>query len=214
MRKKILKINKEDLKKLYSSVIYENNDYLILNKWKGIPTQGGDKINNSIDNMIKNVSDDMRLVHRLDKETSGTLIISKNYRISRYFSKLFQERKITKLYLAICKGIPKKKKGKVDLIIKKNKNDFRMITSKSGQKSSTEFQLIQNKNGYSIMYFKPITGKIHQIRIVAKFLNCPILGDERYNKLNFTNKKEKFLKTLCYIHLELVFFMKIKKNNT
>ena len=76
-------------KKFFSSVLYENNDYLVLNKWTGIATQGGSNIILSVDKIIKSTSNKMNLVHRLDKDTSGTLIITKNYKTTRYFGKLF-----------------------------------------------------------------------------------------------------------------------------
>ena len=192
LKQKILKINNKDQKKFYSSVVSENEDYLILNKWKGISTQGGSKITNSIDNTIKNISNKMNLVHRLDKETSGALIISKNYRTSRYFGRLFKEKKIQKLYFAICRGVPVKKNGNINLEIKKKNNKKKIIESKFKNISSTDFQLIESKNGYSTIYFRPITGKMHQIRIVAKSLKCPILGDNKYDKLYSNNKKQVF----------------------
>jgi len=72
-----------------SSIVYENNDFLILNKWTGIATQGGSKINVSIDHIIKNISPYYNLVHRLDRETSGLLIIAKNLEYTKIFGHMF-----------------------------------------------------------------------------------------------------------------------------
>ena len=92
-----------------------NKDYIVINKWNGIATQGGTKIINSIDSIIKNINNNMNLVHRLDIGTTGSLIISKNYLTSRFFGQQFKEKKIKKVYLALCIGKPIKNKGTINL---------------------------------------------------------------------------------------------------
>ena len=113
-------IPKKNINKFKSSIIYENKDYLIINKWQGISTQGSIKNRNSINDIVKNFSDKMNIVHRLDKDTTGALIIAKNYKATRTFAKLFRERNIKKVYYALCQGAPKKNKGSIKIIIKKN----------------------------------------------------------------------------------------------
>ena len=103
----IKKIPDKIIQKFRSSIIFENDDYIILNKWKGIATQGGTKVLFSIDDIIKNLPETMNLVHRIDKETSGILIIAKNYRSTRFFGSMFKEKKIKKIYIALCLGTPK-----------------------------------------------------------------------------------------------------------
>ena len=88
----INKANEKDIKKFEKSKIYENNDFIIINKWAGISTQGGTKVTLSIDQIINSISEKYNLVHRLDKQTSGVLIISKNYSTTRFFGKLFKDR--------------------------------------------------------------------------------------------------------------------------
>ena len=93
-----MKIVPQKLLELFnSSIVYENNNFIILNKWTGIATQGGSKINISIDHIIKNISSYYNLVHRLDRETSGLLIIAKNLNIRKF--------------LVICLNIKKLKKN-------------------------------------------------------------------------------------------------------
>jgi len=191
----IKKIPKEINQKFRSSIIFENEDYVILNKWKGIATQGGTKVYFSIDDIIKNFSEKMNLVHRIDKETSGIMIIAKNYRSTRFFGSIFKEKKIKKIYIALCFGMPKKLKGKIKLetinnTSKKNikvKNNF----------SETIFELLDSNNEFSLIAFMPITGKNHQIRIVAKNLGCPILGDKKYG-IKKNNKNKYFKKLLLH----------------
>lgn len=191
------------------SIIFEDNNYLVINKWRGIATQGGSNITNSIDQIIKSLSVNMSLVHRLDRDTSGALLISKNYRTSRFFGKLFSERKIYKMYIAICNGCPIRHKGTIELDIKKKKiNNFQ----DNYNKTITNYELIECKNNISSIIFLPMTGKMHQIRIVAKHLGCSILGDKKYGNLKRINK-DKIIKEKLMLHaLGISFFIEnIKK---
>ena len=165
-------------KKIFtSSILFENSDFIILDKWAGIATQGGSKINISIDDIIKNISSKYNLVHRLDRETSGLLIIAKNLKTTKIFGKLFKEQLISKIYFAICQGIPKNKESEVELLIE-NKKDLRKSSN-----SLTRYKVYQTNKNYSTLLFAPSTGKTHQIRLVAKHLGTPIVGDTKYNKM-------------------------------
>ena len=93
--KKNIKITKEILSEFKKSIIFENNDFIVLNKWSQIATQGGSKIKISIDHIIKNISSQYRLVHRLDKETSGLLLIAKNLNSAKKLSSLIKQKEIT-----------------------------------------------------------------------------------------------------------------------
>ncbi len=212
-------ISKGVLKIFKSSIIYENSNFIILNKWSGIATQGGSKINISIDDIIKNISFDYNLVHRLDRETAGLLIIAKNLEYTKIFGKLFKEKKIIKIYAAICQGKPKNSQSIVEVKISKKNKVNQYINS------ITRYKIINNKNRLSIILFSPITGKTHQIRIVSKHLGCPIIGDTKYNnqskfafeklKLNshlleFEIKNQKF-EFISKIPSDFTNF--IKKNN-
>jgi 23S rRNA pseudouridine955/2504/2580 synthase len=172
--KKIIPTHYNDLFK--SSIIYENDDFIIINKWSGIATQGGSKINISIDHIIKNISEKYNLVHRLDRETSGLLIIAKNIQTTKIFGKLFKDHLIFKLYLAICEGSPKNNESEINLSIADKKD------SNKSSNSVTRYKVFQSKNSLSNIIFTPKTGKTHQLRIVAKHLGCPIVGDTKYNK--------------------------------
>ena len=91
----------KDLANFKKSIIFQNNNFLLINKWAEIATQGGSKINISIDHFIKKINSNYRLVHRLDKETTGLLIIAKNLNYAKYFSILFKQKKINKFYIAL-----------------------------------------------------------------------------------------------------------------
>jgi len=174
-KKNFTKVSKLMKEKFVQNIIYEDQDFIVVNKWNGIATQRGSKIILSINDIIKNFSKNYNLVHRLDKDTSGLLIISKNLKNTKLFAHLFKEQKIYKLYLAVCQGRPKYKESVVNLQIKNKKKTEKLSTS------ITKYKLIQTKNNLSLIIFKPLTGRTHQLRIVAKHLGCPIIGDKKYN---------------------------------
>ena len=163
------------LEKFNSSILYEDSNFLILNKWNGLATQGGSNINISVDDIIKHISKNYNLVHRLDKETSGLLIIAKNLEYTKIFGRLFKEKLIKKLYLAICCGSPKYYNSEIKLSIKDKKDQNRL------KESITKYKVLAKKNNISYLVFNPLTGKTHQLRIVSKHLGCPIVGDIKYN---------------------------------
>ena len=182
--KKNIKISENDLKKFNKSIIFQNNDFLVINKWAEIATQGGSKVNVSIDHIIKNINPNYRLVHRLDKETSGLLLISKNLKYARYFSRLFKQKLITKFYIALCEGSPKNKNSKVFLNIKNKNQEI--------EKTITNYCVIGNKNNITQILYNPETGKTHQLRKVSKNLGCSIIGDQKYN-INSKYNNEKLM---------------------
>ena len=110
------------------------------------------------------------------------MIITKNLQYTIFFGKLFKSQKQKKTYLAICDGVPKIKESYVDLDINSNIN-YKVIQTK------TFYKVLLYNNKTSLIKFEPKTGKKHQLRIVAKNLGCPIVGDKKYN-LNETKKEE------------------------
>ena len=182
--KKKIKIPKEILNEFKRSIIFENNDYIVLNKWSQIATQGGSKIKISIDHIIRHINLNYRLVHRLDKETSGLLLIAKNLNYAKKLSSLFKQKEITKFYIALCEGKPKNNYSQVKLEIKNKKLKI--------ENTLTNYKVINIKNGISSILFNPQTGKTHQLRIVAKNLGCPIVGDNKYN-IHSKYKKENLM---------------------
>ena len=173
-KKSLTNINQSHINNFKRSILYENDNFLIIDKWSGIASQGGSNITISIDTIIKNISKSYNLVHRLDKETSGLMIIAKNLQFTRFFGKLFKSQKLKKTYLAICDGVPKIKESYVDLDINSNIDDKVIQTN-------TFYKVLSYNNKTSLIKFKPKTGKKHQLRIVAKNLGCPIVGDQKYN---------------------------------
>ena len=175
-------INKLIKKKFNESILYEDNNFLVIDKWFGIATQGGTNVTISIDAIIKNISEDYNLVHRLDKDTAGLLIIAKNLKYTKIFGNLFKSRNLNKTYLALCEGQPKMTESYVDLAINSDDNKKKIDTY-------TFYKVLSQNQNISLIKFQPRTGKKHQLRIVAKNLGSPILGDIKYN-LNKSNLNE------------------------
>ena len=182
--KKNNKISKEILNRFKKSIKFENNDFIALDKWPEIATQGGSKINISIDHIIKNINSQYRLVHRLDKETSGLLLIAKNLNYAKKLSYLFKQKEIIKYYIALCEGNPKNNYSQVKLEIKNKKLKI--------ENTLTNYKLLNKNKGISSILFNPQTGKTHQLRIVSKNLGCPIVGDQKYN-IHSKYSKEKLM---------------------
>ncbi|PPR50803.1 MAG: Ribosomal large subunit pseudouridine synthase C [Alphaproteobacteria bacterium MarineAlpha5_Bin5] len=185
-----------------SSIIQNNNNFFIIDKWSGISTQGGSKINISIDSIIKNKSTNFNLVHRLDKDTSGLLIVAKNLEYTKIFGNLFKSQEIMKIYFALCQGKPNSSESFVELDVPSKEN------KKIAIQTQTYFKLLNYKNGISQLLFIPKTGKTHQLRIVSKSLGCPIIGDRKYNHSEIFSNEE--LKLNAHI---LKFQIKSKKFN-
>ena len=142
------------------------------------------------------------VVHRLDKDTSGLLIAAKDDRTHSLLSRMFQERKIQKTYLAITVGAMKEVRGTIDTFIERSKIDRKkMAVSKSGKWAITHFRVLQDYGFFAVVEVDLETGRTHQIRVHFSSINCPVLGDETYSSLKRTlntiphqfHKKVKFL---------------------
>ncbi|MGX6960570.1 MAG: RluA family pseudouridine synthase, partial [Rickettsia endosymbiont of Pentastiridius leporinus] len=168
-------------------LIYEDDNLIAINKPSGLATQGGSKINLSVDSALKYLNSkeaDFKLVHRLDKETSGLLIIAKNYVSSVKLHNAFKEKLVEKVYLAVTYGKPIKNTGEVKTNIERNKGSNPKITDisdKNGKLAITYYKVLKSfRNNLFLIEFTPVTGKMHQLRLHAKLLGCPIIGDDKY----------------------------------
>ncbi len=190
---------------LEKHIILNDQHILAFDKPTNIATQGGTKIKTSIDDALKLFSEDEikpRLVHRLDKETSGVLVTAKNNKTAIILGNKFRNKTIEKTYLAIIIGTPKKKQSVVTLNIENEDNQL--------QEAVTEYKVIKRlKNNLSLVEFYPVTGRKHQIRITAQSMNTPILGDSKYG--NFAINKELDAKEL-YLHCKKMTFELNNKN--
>lgn len=168
-------------------LIYEDDNIIAINKPAGLATQGGSKINLSVDAALKYLNSkggDFKLVHRLDKETSGLLLIAKNYVSSVKLHNAFKEKLVTKTYLAVTWGKPATNTGEVKSNIEKIKGNtlsIADISTNNGKLAITYYKLLKSLgNNLFLIEFIPVTGRMHQLRLHAKLLGCPILGDNKY----------------------------------
>jgi len=140
------KYNKKFSEYIKSLVIFKNEEFLVINKPQGLAVQGGTKIKLNIDLMLDslkfNFNERPKLVHRIDKQTSGILLIARTLSCSKYLGKLFKEREMVKTYLAVVQKRPKNKNGKIELHIEQNE---KML------KSLTYFKVLFSNNKLSIL---------------------------------------------------------------
>jgi len=184
-------------KEIENMLIYEDDEILVINKPYGIPVQGGSKIKKHIDGLLRSsyTSLQPRLVHRIDRETSGILLVALNRKIADFLSYSFREKKITKFYWAITYGNLSKKARVIDKRLKrKNSNTY--------IDALTEYTNYMNfKDKLNFMVYKPITGRNHQIRIHSYDLGVPILGDKKYGyNLDDNKKLHLHSKSIEFIH--------------
>ena len=179
--------NKEEYNKKFSKfikglVLFKDEFSILLNKPHGLAVQGGTKIKLNIDIMLDSLkfslTEKPRLVHRIDKQTSGLLLIARTLQSSKYYGDLFKKRLIEKIYLAIVNGCPKYKKGKIMLSIGKEKK----------LESLTFFKVLKSKNNLSFLVIKPITGRKHQIRNHLSYIGNQIFGETKFKNDNLTIK--------------------------
>lgn len=174
-------------KLLSEYLIYQNEWFVAINKPANLATQGGSKINLSIDEALGYLNSkgaDFKLVHRLDKDTSGILLIAKNYAASIKLVQAFHEKIIQKTYLAITLGSPPNDGGEISGMIGKNKEGTYQIVrndAEDGKLAITRYKILKKLNDkLSLIEFTPLTGRMHQLRFHAKMLGCPIIGDTKY----------------------------------
>lgn len=183
-------------------IIFQNDDYLVLNKNRGIvvhPSLGhhGDTI---VDFLKRNnyrladTGDDIRpgIVHRIDKDTSGLLLIAKTQKALTYFSSLLKNHEIKREYIAIVRGIIKENSGTIDAPIGRDEKDRKKykVTNLNSKPAVTHFNVVERLKNHTIVKLKLETGRTHQIRVHMLFINHPIEGDELYcnNYKNFNGQ--------------------------
>ncbi len=182
----------QDTRKYYTNLynkilIKETKEYIAINKPSGLAVQGGTSQKYHIDGMLKYLfkdSNSAKLVHRIDKDTSGLLLVAKDQQTAITFSNYFKQRKIIKTYLAIVSPCPNTEMGVIDLPIFKGgiKDQKKMIVDHDkGKKAITEYKVLDKVGSQiALMGLYPKTGRTHQLRVHLEHINTPILGDKKY----------------------------------
>ena len=210
-RPKILKYkpSKKEIN-IYNDFIIENNEnFIIINKPAGIAVQSGTKSFKNIIDILKDskyfLNQKPYIVHRLDKETSGILIVAKTREYAQLFTSLFRIRKIHKTYVALTHGKVSKLKTtlKDDLIL--YENNKRIV-----QKAISHLKILKSSDKYSYVELNPITGRKHQLRKQLYNIGNPIVGDDKY----FINRKLSRIKTKSRSLMLHAYKIKFMINNT
>ena len=176
-------------RKLYKKIfIKETNEYIAFNKPSGLAVQGGSSQKYHIDDMLKYLFKNTnvpKLIHRIDKDTSGLLLVAKDQQSATKLSNYFKQRKVVKTYLAIVSPCPKTENGIIELpIIKAGiKGQPKMIIDNNrGKKAITKYKVLDQVNSrVALMALYPKTGRTHQLRVHLEYINCPIVGDKKYS---------------------------------
>lgn len=163
-------------------ILFENENYIIVNKPPYLSAlDERDFIANSLKSMVKDYNPDAALCHRLDKETSGALAISKSPEAYRNLAMQFENREVKKVYHAVCDGLHEFHDVRVDLPIYKLSNGSVRIDKFKGKDALTLVETIRAYKKHTLVECKPVSGRMHQIRIHLSSINAPIAGDQRYN---------------------------------
>jgi 23S rRNA pseudouridine955/2504/2580 synthase len=185
-------LSKADRDFLADITLYEDDDLLVLNKPSGIAVQGGTKTPHHIDRMLEGMGDGPetrpRLVHRLDRDTSGVLVVAKRRSVAAKLGKAFQTRSVRKIYWALVHGVPKPPQGKIEAALVKasGPEGDRVRKARPGEQdraqSAVTHYAVVDRAGQAVSFvsLKPVTGRQHQLRAHMAILGHPIMGDEKY----------------------------------
>lgn len=180
-------MHKLNEKEIAGLVLYKDQNIIVLNKPGGIAVHKGPKGGVTVEDWFPFLrfgnQEDPALAHRLDRGTSGCLIIGRHKKALKKLGRLFETKKIKKKYLAIVEGKMQKKEGVIDIPVKKKselKKGWWMEVGEGGLLAITNYKVLKEGRKRSLVEFTPLTGRTHQIRVHAKHVGAPIVGDPIY----------------------------------
>ena len=182
-------LSEDEIEFVRSLVIHEDPAAIVVNKPPGLATQGGTKTKDHVDRLLDGLADEggprPKLVHRLDKDTSGVLLLARTPRAAAAFSKSFSGRSARKVYWAIVTGVPSVGDGLIDLPLAKQPGSggekMHVDEGETGQLARTRYRVIERAgNRAAWVELQPLTGRTHQLRVHMLAIGHPILGDGKY----------------------------------
>jgi len=182
-------VSDRDAQEIQRLVVHRDDWVIALDKPSGLAVQGGSGTERHVDGMLDalrfGLEDRPRLVHRLDKDTSGLLLIARTGQAAKRLSESFRDRETEKLYWAVVVGAPPRPEGAIDLPLAKRPGardrETMQVDHEEGQKALTHFRVKDRAaNRAALLALWPRTGRTHQLRVHCAEIGCPILGDRKY----------------------------------
>lgn len=200
-------------------VLYEDQRLLVLNKPTGIAVHGGSGISHGVIELLRHARPDLKdlaLVHRIDRETSGCLVMAKRRSALRELHQCFRQGQVEKNYMALVVGDWQFGEQRIDapLYVQHRKNGERhVVVSSNGKKAQTLVNLSRTFGIYSLLQCSPATGRTHQIRVHLQHAGHPIAGDERYGESEANRKAKKFGLQRLFLHAQSIAFVDASGND-
>jgi len=181
-------ISDQDIAMIQDAVLYKDADVIIINKPSGLAVQGGSKVTKSVDGLLDvlryEAKERPKLVHRLDRDTSGVLVLARSAKAATRLGHIFAGKEAEKIYWALVKGTPEVAQGKIDLpLAKQEEGDFEKVTidKEDGKRAVTMYQVLERlSKTMAWVELQPITGRMHQLRVHMAAIGHPIIGDGKY----------------------------------